>query len=295
FIYEHTRTMLTADPGLGKSTISTQMAIELAAGLPLFGHFRVPQPVKVFYAQTERPLIEILERIDEIGKIYPIIKENLAITGETQKLDLLKPMHVEILIEYIKKSCPGVRICFFDPIYALVSGGLSSDIPASLFTRAMSRIQSELNATFWYTHHTTKPQHSSNGEVIFKTDPFYGSQWLKAHVTGSLHLKATDTGVSLERKKDNYRLLPNYVKLDYDQETGLCSINSKDIPSIEKIRNYINAMGAAEKEFCFNDIEAATQLCSRTIREALLHNTISDLLIVVNTIRRKKIYKKKPS
>lgn len=295
FIYEQTITMMAADPGCGKSTIATQMAIELAAGLPVFGVFEVPRPMNVLYAQTERSIMEFLERIDIISKVYPICKDNLFVTDEYQKLNMLDPEHALLLIECVKRDCPKVDVIFFDPIYSMVSGGLSQDVPASAFTHAMSAVQKATNCTLYYNHHTIKPQHNNRGEEIQRADPFYGSNWLKAHVTGSFHMQATKEGVTLIKKKDNYNLMPHTIALHYNAETGLSMIPNTELPAIEKIKNFIRAKGLMKKEFCFNDICEETGLCNRTVRSALLHSSISAMLEVVSSIRNKNLYKMRGS
>lgn len=290
-LYEQTINMIAAEPGIGKSTISTQIAIELAAGIPIFGLFHVPRPVKVFYAQIERPLIEILERIDIISKVYPIVKENLFVTDELQKLNLLIPEHVDRLLEYLKTYCPCGQVFFFDPIYPLVSGGLSSDLPASAFTKAMSLAQKETKGTFYYNHHNIKPQHDGSGQLIQKRDPFYGSQWLKAHATGYYHMAEHDNGVKLELKKDNYRLMPKTLILEYDAETGLSTVPGTETPALERVRTFLKAMASKDQTFTFNELQAATQLCTRVLRDIVMHSSISDMFIVISSSKNKHLYK----
>ena len=291
FLYEQTINMISADPGCGKSTISTQIAVELAAGLPVFGVFKVDKPLKVTYVQTERSIIEFLERLDTISKVYPIVKENLFVTDEYQKFNMLDPSHVELLIKCLKRDCPDADIIFFDPIYAMVSGGLSADLPACAFTHAMSRVQKEIGCALYYNHHTVKQQHDSRGEEISKKDPFYGSQWLKAHVTGSYYMSSSESGVNLTCKKDNYRILPAQISLYYDAETELCSIPITELPPIERVKSFIGVHKVSQREFSFNDIQASTKLCTRTLRALLMHSSIKDTIFVVSSIKNRNLYK----
>lgn len=291
FLYEKTILMITADPGIGKSTISTQIAIELAAGLPVFGVFRPPRPMKVLYAQTERSILEFLERAETIGKVIPLVKENLYITEEYQKFNLLNENHADLFIECVLRDCPGADIIFIDPIYCMVSGGLKEDRPASAFTKAMSNLQKATSASLYYNHHNTKATYTPQGQIVDKEDPFYGSVWLKAHCTGMFSLKQTDAGVKLLCKKDNYKLLPRNLVLDYDPETELCSIPLSDLPALERLRNFLDARDLDKKEFYFKDMESATKLCTRTLRELVVHSSIKGRISVVSSIRNKKLYK----
>jgi RecA-family ATPase len=291
FIYEQTITMISADPGTGKSTITSQVAVELAAGLPVFGTFDTFKPRKVLYAQTERNIIELLERLETISKVLPILHDNLVITDAYQQFNLLNPEHAKVFIDCVMRDCPDADIIILDPIYCLVGGGLKDDLPASAFTKVMSNLQKATNAALWYNHHTVKPSYTNKGEQIEKSDPFYGSQWLKAHVTGSFHLKQCDGGVMFERKKDNYHLLPQEIILEYDPESGISHIPLADLPAAEKVRRFLKVKEVSQESFSFKDIETETKVCTRRLRELLVHSSFSDRLLVVSSLKNKKLYK----
>jgi RecA-family ATPase len=291
FLYEQTILMIAADPGTGKSTVSTQVAVELSAGLPIFGIYKVPKPVKVLYVQTERSLMELIERLEIIHKIMPIVKENLYITSEYQMFNLLNFEHVKVLIECILRDCPGVEVIFIDPIYPMVSGGLSKDEPASAFTKGMNLVQKATGAILWYNHHTVKPSYSPDGAKMEKQDPFYGSQWLKAHVTGSYYMKEQGEGVSLIKKKDNYNLMPHQIDLEYNPETELCTIPFDKMPALDKVKHYMTMRKIDQKEFTFKDIQAQSHLCTRTLRECMASPNVISRLISINTNHNKRLYK----
>lgn len=290
-LYEQTILMVAADPGAGKSTISTQVAVELAAGLPVFGIFKPPRPMKILYVQTERSIIEFLERLDVIGKVLPINRANIYATDEYQKMNLINAEHSRTFISCVLRDCPDVDVIFLDPIYSMVSGGLKDDIPASAFTKAMSLLQKETGAMLWYNHHTVKQQYSNTGGAIEKEDPFYGSQWIKAHVTGSYYMKKDGDGVKMLRKKDNYNLLPGCLDLEYNPETGLCCIPLEEAPAIERVKVFLRAKEMDRREFTFKDLEVATGLCTRTVREVIAHSSIKERMEIVSSIRNKNLYR----
>lgn len=292
-LYENTILMVSAAPGVGKSTVSTQVAIELAAGLPVFGVYHVEKPTKVLYAQTERPILEFLERAEIISKVYPIIKENLVITDEYKMLNLLKEEHVRVFIECIKRDCPGAEVIFIDPIYPMVSGGLSKDEPASAFCKAMSLVQKATGATLYYNHHTSRPQHDSYGAVINKEDPFYGSQWLKAHITGSYYMKGGTDGVKMHCKKDNYNTLTQEISLTYDPESMLCLVPLEELPAVERVKGFLRARELDSRAFSFKDIQAGTQLCTRTLRNVLTRAPLDNMIEGYTVGRNKLMYRLK--
>ncbi len=290
-IYEQTITMCAADPGAGKSTVSTQMAMELAAGVPVFGYFHVPKPCKVLYIQSERGLVEIFERMNLLKETIPLEDGNLFITDQFQKLNLTKPDHAELFLDYIKLHCPDPEIIIIDPIYSMIRGGLKDDIPASIFTNLMSVLQKQTGASLWYNHHTVKSQQNHKGETIVRDDPFYGSQWLKAHVTGSFHLKECNGGVVLDLKKDNYRILPEKIALNYDSETGMCRVFENSLSPKERMKKFLDKRKMDKKDFTFADIEAETLLCTRVVRRVTCTPDFLDHVNVVTGSKNKKIYK----
>jgi RecA-family ATPase len=293
FLYEKTILMVAASPGLGKSTLSTQVAIELAAGLPVFGAFPVIKPLKVLYCQNERPQLEFLERAEVISKTYPIVAENLTITDSYKLFNLLKEDHLHAFIKCVMRDCPGVEVIFLDPIYPLVSGGLSKDEPASAFVKAMSLLQHFTGATLYLNHHTTKPTHDMDGRQIEKDDPYYGSSWLKACVTGSYAMKETKGGVSLHLKKDNYSCLHKTIHLEYDGSTELSHVPNDQLPVGDKLKSFLKLKEVDKKEFGFNDIRDAIGCDIRTLRKQLARKEIFDTLDVTSTKKNKSVYKVK--
>lgn len=293
FIYDKTIMMISAPPGLGKSTISTQIAIELAAGIPVLGSFPVIKPMKVLYCQNERPKLEFLERAEVISKTYPIAKDNLVITDSYKLLNLLKEEHMAAFIQCVMRDCPGVEVIFLDPIYPMVSGGLSKDEPASAFVKAMSLLQHYTGASLYLNHHTTKPTHDTDGRQIEKDDPYYGSSWLKACVTGSYAMKETKDGVSLHLKKDNYSCLHKVIHLEYDGSTELSHIPNDQLPISDKLKSFLKLKEVDRKEFSFNDIRDAVECDIRTLRRQLARKEVFDMLEVTSTKKNKSVYRVK--
>lgn len=290
-LYEQTTIMFSADPGCGKSTISAQVAVELALGLPIFGYFHVEKPVKIFYIQAERHILELLERFKLLNETYPIekAKDNLIITDKYQHFNLINEDHCNGFLSCLRRDFQDAKVLFLDPIYSTVAGGLKEDKPSSAFTKMMSLIQIEFNCLLWYNHHTVKDSYF-NGRKVEKDDPYYGSQWLKAHVTGSYHIKSSDVGVNLINKKDNYNILAKSIPLEYNSETGLCSVVEGNMSAIDKLKNFIKLKEVTQKTFYFNQMQEATQLCTRTLRELLLHSSIKDRISVISSHKNKKLY-----
>jgi len=292
-LYENTILMISAGPGVGKSTVSAQLAIELSAGLPVFSAFVTAHPMKVLYLQTERPILEFLERAEALSRVLPINHDNLVISDCYKILNLLKEDHVHVFIDAILRDCPDADVIIVDPIYPMVSGGLSKDEPASAFCKAMSLAQKATGAAFWYNHHTVKPTHDQYGSQIEKDDPFYGSQWLKAHVTGSYLMKdiGDGAGVKLIRKKDNYNVLKKEITLEYNPESGMCTVPQDEIASHVRVLRWLQQQAMTRVTFDFRAMQEGTQLSVRALRESLRHPSVANILIVDTYIKNKKIYR----
>jgi len=290
FLYEKTVTMMAADPGSGKSTITIQLAVELAAGLPVFGIFPVQEPVKVMYIQAERSILELLERLEEIDKTVPVNVENLTISTDYQGYNLMKEAQAQAFVKGVKKDSHGARLIIVDPIYPMVMGGLKEDIPTATFCSVMDDLQKQTGASIWYNHHTVKAQYDK-GQRYEKEDPFYGSQFLKAHVTGSFYLKEKESGVEILKKKDNYRCLPDKIVLEFNPENGLCTAPFDELPTEERVKIFLRAQKTDDRIFTFEDIERGANVCARTLRRHLMAQTLKSLLIVHKVLKNKNFYK----
>lgn len=290
-LYEKTITMLSGEPGDGKSTIMSQMAVEIAGGHPVFGKFKVTRPHKVGFLVNERSRLEFLERAYRFSNHMTISAENIFLVDSYKVLNMLKDDHVELLLQCLRRDMPGVEVVFFDPIYPMVSGGLSKDEPASSFCRAMTLVQAFTGASLWYNHHNVKASHAVDGTEIQKKHKFYGSQWLMAHVTGAYALERKDGDSVLVRKKDNYNLLEERVELEYNPETDISTVSLSQLPSIDRFKMYLRSRAKDEKTFTFKEIQKSVQLSTATIRKLMLDSSISEHLIVVSTHKNKNLYK----
>lgn len=290
-LYEKTITMLSGEPGDGKSTLVSQMAIEIAGGLPVFGRYKVERPHKVGFLVNERSRLEFLERAFRFSKFMEVKAENIYLVDSYKVLNMLKDDHVELLLQCIQRDMPGVEAIFADPIYPMVSGGLSKDEPASSFCRAMTLVQAFTGAALWYNHHNVKTSHASDGTEIQRKHKFYGSQWLMAHVTGAFALERKDGDNVLVQKKDNYNLLEDRIELEYNPETDISTVSLAQLPAIERFKNYLRSKTKDGKEFTFKDIQKSVQLSTATLRKFVLDSSFSEHLKVVSVHKNRNLYK----
>ena len=231
FLHEHSSLMLAADPGVGKSVLMICAFAQASAGLPVFNKLMCSRPLRCYYIPFERGMQEAIERLKCMKEVVPFDYDNLFINENFVGLDVTNSKHADLIIKIIQQDCPeGVDIVGIDPIYASVSGGLSTDEKASSFCRFSARLQQTLKCSVWLNHHTVKQQVDQAGKTIERSDPFYGSQWLKAHVTASYHMKQSKDGILLENKKDSHGNLIKKINLGYNQEFYTCyAVNVEDV------------------------------------------------------------------
>jgi RecA-family ATPase len=277
FLYEKSVLMVAADPGAGKSVLIANVISSLSTGLFAFGNLYVPKPCKCYYIPFERSADEIMERFKHMQTTTMINYDNIFVNDSFIGMNVIDIHDAHKIIETIKEDCPDPDLIILDPIYAAVAGGLSTDDKASMFCRFSARLQHEFNCSIWMNHHTVKDTYSSfSGEKIGKSDPFYGSQWLKAHCTASYHMKADDSGngVVLEIKKDSIGSLIERLSLGYNDEdyTQFArDIDSESTTDI-KLKTFLRACKANKKTFTFAQIRGCVKGVSKsTIRRFLAH------------------------
>ena len=270
FLYENSCLMMSADPGLGKSTVIISAFAQMSAGLPVWNALYVPRPMKCYYIPFERGLIEAVERLKHISSVIPINFDNFFINENFIGLDVTNSKHADLIISTIEKDCPHADAVGLDPIYACVAGGLSTDEKASQFCRFSARLQHDLKCSLWLNHHTVKTQ-MFKGEETQRSDPFYGSQWLKAHVTASYHLKqGQDGGVTLDCKKDSHGNLIKKINLGYNPENYTNYAIGIDSTATQKERgiSFFRTCYLTKKQFTFKQFKEAILGCTEGVSDS---------------------------
>ena len=293
FLYERSVIMISADPGAGKSVITAQAIAQMSCGLPVFGFLQVPKPVKCYYVPFERGKEEILERLKIMYETIPMDFDNIFINDSFIGYDVLKSDHADLIINSIEIANPDVVI--LDPIYASVAGVLSNDEKASQFTRFSARIQAEVGCANWLNHHTTKQSYAQDGTAIEKEDPFYGSQWLKAHCTAAYYLKKnSESGTTLINKKDSHGNLIKKIKLDYNAEDYISFIDAKniDLSPIERLKIFLRTKWNSNiKTFYYDELYNCLQpLSTSYLRRICRQQIFVDHVIKSKPIRGKSLY-----
>ena len=286
FLYQPKVTMLAAEPGVGKSLLATQLALSLSSGTPLFEFLPVPTPQPVYYLQLEGDYEEFLDRVRQMRQLIPV-NPDLLCWDTFPVLNVLREESGQRLIQRIKSwRIPALVI--IDPIYRTVFGGLSKDEPASAFVRFSTLLQAELGCAQLLLHHTHRPSRTRDGDLIVEADPFYGSQWLKAHVDVSYHMEATDkerSAVRLTCKKSRGANVLESLYLAYHLETMTCSMNvdSKEGDILNRIIIFLNICKQSGKD---TDSYEVAERVGGVKRSILSHLQNPHILEKVDFIKR---------
>jgi RecA-family ATPase len=229
FLYRKKVTLLTAAPGLGKSTIAQQVAFSVTAGIDVFGVLEVAKPVKVYYIAFETDWEEF---VGAMHKALPIIKFNpdmLVFDDGLLGIDICTiHEHPDPIIDRIKAHNPGLII--IDPLYLIVAGDLSDGKIASAAMKWFQRLAVFCNAAVLVLHHTHRERYAANGKKINEEDDSYGSRWIQANVVIQYNVKQEGCGTHWSLKKDRYKMSRKEMVLSYDPETLLSSaLKSKNL------------------------------------------------------------------
>ena len=286
--------MVSADPGAGKSTITAQAIAQMSCGLPVFGCLNVPRPIKCYYLAFERGREEILERLKIMQDIVPMDFSNIYINDSFIGYNVLDIDKANIIINAVNNDCMNPDVVIIDPIYAAVAGGLSTDEKASMFCRFSARLQSIIGCSNWLNHHTVKESYDKEGNPIEKSDPFYGSQWLKAHCTAAYYLKRNDGGTVLLNKKDSQNNLLKKIILEYNAEDYISFIDQKnmEIPAIDRLKMFLrNKWKSDNKTFYYDQLETCLQPLSTSRLRVLCGQVwFCESVSVVKSSGKKSLY-----
>ena len=297
FLYRDTVTMLAADAGLGKSTVATNIAVNLALGQPIFGRFIVPKPCRVFYLQLEGSYIESKKRLRLIRESQQVAAEerwcvdNLVWEPWDAPLNVLKMDSSDMLLDYISGH-GNFDAIIVDPIYMCVAGDFSKSDVATAFVRFSNRLRSTFNCAVLHLHHNHRPKRDERQKLVEEEESFYGSIYLKAHVDVSYAMKKQLGGAShedliiLTSRKDRNNNVSSLITLDYDPEfytlkavsdPDELDVNTKIISTLLKIRK------EGRNITTFREISSLCHVSTASLRRFQRH-TVSEQFVIFDKV-----------
>jgi len=288
FLYEKSCIMLAADPGCGKSILTLQLAMSASIGAPLFGILNIPRPLRTYYIQRERPKEEILERMEAMQNVLKWDKHSIVIDDGTQPLSFVKEKHGDFIIRRIMKHTPDIII--IDPLYAGHSG-LKDEETVSKLCGFLNILQFKTGASLVINHHTIKSSYTQKGDKIEKDDPFYGSQFIKAFITGSYHVTRLGNGILLTNKKDSHSNLLNKIELAYDHESYTLMGKVSKMGSADRLQLLLRHYYENNKLVSFNEIQAHLGVSTVMLRKLISIQVQKNIFKNVSPPGKKAYYK----
>lgn len=286
-LYEGTVVLVASDAGVGKSTILLQLAVQGGLAAPVFGLFPCVRPLTVYYLMSERDVWEPLDRLQRLQAHLPFETARLIIDAECVGLLLTHPHHRTLLLHRVATYQPDIVI--LDPVYGFFEGGMAGDEVAIRIGRFCTALlkSSPRPLGILLSHHNVKHPKSldAQGHLLERENPYYGSQFLKAYVTGYYDLSKTAQGTLWRRKKDTYGLLHPDFQLTYDPITGLSHAESKldVLDKRDRFRLFLQAHAASHQPFQASDILQAIPMTPRYLRSLLRDPDLLPLFKVVST------------
>lgn len=299
-LYEKAALLVSGDPGSGKSVVQLSAFAQCTAGLPVFDQLPCLRPLNCYCIFSERINQEALERIRLIRQRVPINFKRLHLDdGFVGIADVTKKAFADEIVSRIGMATyedGKTDLVGLDSLYGFIPGGLSKDEKASEFARFVARLQSELGVSLWLVHHTTKATYAMHtGEKVEKDDPFYGSQWLRAMVTGSYYLRRNGDGVILSKKKDTFGALLNELPLEYDPETHIVSLPAASgiLAAVDRGVYWLQSVvkNSPEREFTFEDFNRAVGVSHQHARRLIKDPAIVARMVESRRVGNKSLYR----
>lgn len=270
FLHSRTTTMIAADAGTGKSVVITQAMLQLAAGEPVFGFFHVPRPRYVYYFQLEGSPDETLDRMNAMSDVINIDTGRFYWDAESV-LNCMDEMSVLETLQQINtwEHIPDVVV--LDPIYMAVAGDLKNGEVASALVKFAERLKRMYGCAVIFVHHTHRQKYGNDGRRIDEDDPYYGSQWLKAHIDVGFHQKSRGggtAGVELIAKKSRGGDVQSRIALTFDPatftvrtDTDRSSMSGEDL-----VLSYLRRCVREGTHADFQGAQEATELSTASLR-----------------------------
>lgn len=294
-LYERTVLLVSADAGVGKSTLVANVMAQASLGLPVFNALYCPRPLRCYYIPFERGSEEIRERLKYLRKAIPFNADRLHIFNHPDFFpNLYERMDQDFLLKSIEQDCPEPPdVVFYDPIYQAVAGGLCNEDRVSIFIRFNVRLMKALGCATWLVHHTGKPGYTKDGEKFEKDDPYYGSSFLRNHCTGSYAVKSYEGGTMWTERKDNLKALLKKLILTYDDETYTSHLedDQRGLSAEDRLKLVLRRFRHEHKTFTFKQVGGCVMGVSTSrLRQLFCTPPISAVLKKVKSLGGATLY-----
>lgn len=298
FLYERRVMMISADPGVGKSTVIGQAALALTKPEnKLFRYLEVPRPRNVYYMQLEGSMDETLERIGYMAHEISVDYDRLY-WDPVPVLNCCDAQSVNETLQRMQVWDRRPDVVIIDPIYMAVTGDLKKGEISTALVRFSERLKRTFGCAVILVHHTHRTQYTKEGRRVKESDPYYGSQWLKAHVDVSYHLSSPDgtengAKVELTCKKMRGGDVKRHIVLTYDHETftNYIDLDRANFSGEELLLNHLEACRRENRDTNFQEALNATQVSPSQLRRIQRELKDRGILRVLSLNGRSKVWR----
>lgn len=170
--------LITAEPGVGKSRLSMQLALALATGTK-FLKYPVERAMSTLYLSLEMPgdmLKHFLRSQTGEGDLEESVSNNYKLIPLGRPVDLLSQEGFDFIEMLVDEHRP--EVMFIDALGSLTFDELK-EVQSKDITNRLTELTAKYGTTFFVIHHNRKPDLS--GKKRPNLGDVYGSQYLAAH------------------------------------------------------------------------------------------------------------------
>jgi hypothetical protein len=172
--------ILAAEPKLGKTWVALDLSLALAFGLPLFGRFDVPSPVRTLLVLNEDGRRNVAQR-------YRSLLRGRGITPVRNSTDLVRILsrrafsleqseYFEELERYVSEEEIGLVV--LDPFTEMFNADERHERDVKLALQPLKRIRDRTGVSIFLTHHQRKPPSGKDGNGGRRAMALRGSSYL---------------------------------------------------------------------------------------------------------------------
>lgn len=239
-LYRKKVSLITAGPGLGKSTLASQLIFESTIPRPIFGAFDVPKPCKTYYIAFETDWDEFIYSMHKCKGSIPFDPYSIFFDEELLGLDVTQPITLnDTVLNRIKNYKPDIII--LDPLYVAAAGDLADGAVASKAMKWLLYVAVKCNSSVLVLHHTHRDRYSQSGKKIEEDDDSYGSRWIQANVVIHYGVKPTIDGTKWKLNKDRYKQSRKEMTLTYDPESGLSTADQSKTSVRDAVLHFLQS------------------------------------------------------